>query len=373
MSGNCVIIDFVRSPLCGMGGDLKTRTVDQLAQSTLAAIMDRTKLASENLEHVIMGHAHMDTDPYNLARTAWLLTRIDENIPGYSVHGCGASGILAMQKAYYLFKTGNDLTAIVGGAESYSYAPYIMREARYQMDLGKFPVVDSITEGEQWTQPEPMDPRDLAKKLAEEKGYTAEELEALVAAEQERADASLWEGYTTAVTWLDRKKKEVVMDQDAFAPAKDGFTSYVDGSVAMLMADEDRARELGLQPVGQVLGFASAACAPDNRWESVVKAVAKLCAKHPEIDPASLTDVEVIADSAASTKAITEGLAEQGFSAAAVNPVGGSLAYGVNEGGDGVLAAARCLLNLRKTGGRYGIVAAAMSGGQAMAMLIEAL
>ena len=157
-------------------------------------------------------------------------------------------------------------------------------------------------------------------------------------------------------------------------PATEGtFASYVDGSVAMLMAEEERAAELGLKPIGRVLGFASAAGAPDNRWEPAVKAAAKLSAKFPEIAPESLTHIEVIADSAASTKAITEGLGLYGFKAEAVNPVGGSLAYGVNEGSDGVIAAGRALLNLRKTGAKYGLITAAMSGGQGMAMLIEAL
>ena len=373
MKGNCVIIDFVRSPLCAMGGDLKTRTVDQLGQSVLAAMMAKTGMDPQTLEHVIMGHAHMDTDPYNMARMAWLLTQISEEVPAYSVNACGASGLLAMQKAYYLFKTGNDLTAIVGGGESYSYAPFILRKARYDLDLDTYPVVDSIKEGEQWTQPNPMNPRELAKKLAEEKGYSPEMLESLVAEEQKRMDETMWEGHTTSVTWLDRKKNEVVMDKDAFAAAKDGYAAYVDGAVAMLVSEEERAAELGLKPIGRVLGFASAASAPDNRWESAVKAVAKLCAKNPEIDPAALTDIEVIADSAASTLAITEGLKELGFQTSAINPTGSSLVYGINEGGDGVLATGRCLLNLRKTGARYGIITAAMAGGQAMAMLVEAI
>jgi len=373
MKGNCVIVDFVRSPLCKMGGGLKDRTVDQLGCSSIEAVMQRCGLPSEQIDHVIFGHAHIDTDPYNLARTAWLLGRFSEDTPGYSVHACGASGILAMQKAYYLFRTGNDLTAVVGGSESYSRAPYILRESRYEMDLKKFPIVDSIEEGEQWTQPTPMDPRDLAKALAEAKGYSAEELEALVAAEAARVDESLWENNFAPVNWLDRKKKAVTVDKDELPATEGTFASYVDGSVAMLMAEEERAAELGLKPIGRVLGFASAAGAPDNRWEPAVKAAAKLSAKFPEIAPESLTHIEVIADSAASTKAITEGLGLYGFKAEAVNPVGGSLAYGVNEGSDGVIAAGRALLNLRKTGAKYAIITAAMSGGQGMAMLIEAL
>lgn len=373
MKGNCVIVDFVRSPLCKMGGGLKDRTVDQLGCSSIEAVMQRSGLDSELIDHVIFGHAHIDTDPYNLAKTAWLLGRMSENTPGYTVHACGASGILAMQKAYYLFKTGNDLTAVVGGSESYSRAPYILRESRYEMDLKKFPIVDSIEEGEQWTQPTPMDPRRLAKYLAESKEYSTEELDALVAGEVERADATLWDGHVAPVNWLDRKKKPVTVDKDELPAVEDGFAAYVDGSVAMLMAEEERAEELGLKPIGRVLGFASAAGAPDNRWEPAVKAVAKLSAKFPEIAPESLTHIEVIADSAASTKAITEGLALYGFKTEAVNPVGGSLAYGVNEGADGVIAAARCLLNLRKTGAKYGVITAAMAGGQGMAMLIEAL
>jgi len=373
MKGNCVIVDFVRTPQCKMGGGLNSRAVDLLGCSILESMVQRSGLASEQIEHVIFGHPHMDTDPYNVARTSWLLARMCEDTPGYTVHACGASGILAMQKAFYMISMGIDQTAIAGGAESYSRAPYSLREARYGVDMETTTFVDSLAEGEQWTQPTPMDPRVLAKELAEAKGYSAEELEALVAAEAARVDESLWEGHIAPVSWLDRKKKDVTVDKDEFAPAVDGFTAYVDGAVAMLMVDEDRAAELGLKPMGRVLGFATAAGAPENRWEPAVKAVAKLSAKFPEVAPESLTHIEVIADSAANVKAITEGLGLYGFKSEAVNPVGGSLAYGVNEGADGVIAAGRALLNLRKTGAKYGIITAAMAGGQGMAMLIEAL
>ena len=355
-----------------MGGGLSSRTVDQIAQVPMEAAMARTGLAPENLEHVICGHAHIDTDPYNLARTAWLLTKLDENTPAFSVHACGASGLLALQKAYYLHQTGNDLTALVGGSESYSRAPYILREARYQMDLQQYPIVDSITEGETWTQPTPMDPRDLAAKLAAEKGYTAEQLQAEIDADAAKVDLSLWDGHIVPATWLDRKKRPVTVEADELAPAKDGFISYVDGAAIMMTAEADRAEELGLKPIGRILGFANAAVAPDNRWEGAVKAVAKLVARKG-IDAASITDVEILSDSPASQLAIKEGLAQQGFNAAAINPNGSSLAYGVNEGADGVIAAERCLLQLRKTGAKYGIVASAFGGGQGLAMLIEAL
>ena len=268
---------------------------------------------------------------------------------------------------------GVDNTTIVGGAESYSRAPYSLREARYGVDMRQTTLVDSLEEGEQWTQPTPMDPRVLAKELAAAKGYSAEQLEKLAADEAARADASLWEGHVAPVSWLDRKKRTVTVDQDEFAPAEDGFTAYVDGAVAMLVVEEERAAELGLKPMGRVLGFANAAGAADNRWEPAVRAVAKLLAKFPEVAPESLTDVEVITDSAAGMQAIMDGLAGCGIAPAAVNPVGGNLAYGVNEGADGVIAAARCLLNLRRTGARYGVVTAAMAGGQAIAMLIEAV
>ncbi len=371
MNGDCVIIDFVRTPMCAMGKAFSDRPVEQLEYACMDALMKRTGLDPEKLDHAICGHAHLDTDPYNLAKHAWLLTRLSENVPGYTVHAGEASGLMALEKAYYLHKTGNDLTALAGGAESYSRSPFILREARYRLDLGQFPVVDSITEGEQWTQPIPLDPRELAKKLAEDKGYSAETLAAWEKAKAEKADASLWEGHVVPVVWLDRKKKEVRVTDDALPAPKDGFASYADGAVCMMTAEEDRAKELGLKPIGKILGFAWAACAPDNRWESTVKAAEKLMARKPEIKAADITDVEILADSAATTLAIAEGLKGLGFADASFNPAGGPLAWGVNEGGDGVLAAGRALLNLKKTGGRYGLILASAGGGESMAMLVE--
>ena len=372
MTGDCLIIDFVRTPVCAMGKALSTRTVDQLEYACMDAIIKRTGLDPENLDHTICGHAHMDTNPYNLARTAWLLTRYSENVPGYTVHAGEASGLLAMEKAYYLHKTGNDLTALVGGAESYSRAPFILREARYHVDLTQYPVADSIREGECWSQPVPLDPRDISKKLAEKNGYSPEKLQSFEKAENARADHSIWDGHITETRWLDRKGKEVSVKQDDLPRPLDGFASYVDGAAAMLTTESDRAQELGLQPIGRIIGFSWAACEPDNRWECAIEAARKLTAKYREIRPGDVSDVEILADSAATTMAIAEGLEELGFPPDAVNPNGSSLTWGINEGADGVIAAGRCLQFLRSTGKRYGMILASAGGGESMAMLMEA-
>ena len=373
MSGNCVIIDFVRTPLCAMGQALSTRTVDQLESVCMEALLQRTGIRAEDLEHTICGHAHMDTDPYNLSRTAWLLARLNENVPGYTVHAGEASGLMALMKAYYLFRSGNDLTAFVGGAESYSRAPYILREARYGVDLDRFPVVDSIPEGERWTQPVPMDPKDLAKALAEEKGYSPDALDCVRTDELDRADLHLWDSRIVPVKWLDRKNKEICVMEDSFPDASDGYARYVDGAVCMLTAEEDKAKELALKPMGRIVGFAWAACSPENRWASVVSAVDKLLSRHAEVKPSKIMDVEILADSAATTLAISEGLIKLGFQPSVFNPNGSSLVWGVNEGGDGVLATGRALLHLQKVGGEYALVAASVGGGESIVMLVQTL
>ena len=371
MKGECVIIDYVRTSLCSVCGKLGSRNVSELAQGTMEAVMQRTKLAASQLDHVIFGHAHMDTNPYNLARTAWLLTRLDENVPGYTVNACGASGLLALQRAYQLILTGNDLTILCGGAESYTNAPYILHNARYRMDLSRFPIVDSITEGELWTQPKPLDPHMLADSLAEQNGYDAEQIEALVSSERSRADASLWSTNLVPVCWIDRKKREVRVEEDSPDIPQHGFAAYSDGAAAMLVADAARAEELQLKPLAKVIGFSIAADAPEKRWSSVLEAVRKLMLKYPSIHINNIAAVELVAESAATMLAVENGLKDLGFAENTVNRSGSSLFYGVNEGADGVIAAGRCLLNLKRYGGRYGLVTAAVAGGQAIAMLME--
>ncbi|MBE5784266.1 MAG: hypothetical protein E7330_00535 [Clostridiales bacterium] len=373
MKGNCVIVDFVRTPMCAMGGALKQRTSQQIAKDAMLAIMNRTGLKTEDLDHVICGHAHMDTNPYNLARTAWLLTELDVNTPGYTVHACGASGLLALQKAYYLFQTGNDLTAIVGGAESYSTAPFILRDARYLVDLDASPVVDSIREGERWTQPEPLDPRVLAKQLAEKRGYSEAQILEEIAAEKSRMDAVVWEAHIAPVSWEERKKGTVSIASDAPANSAATLAAYSDGAAMMLCCEEERAKQLGFKPKARILGFASAATAPDNRTEGAVLAAKKLMKRFDSIPVSDIGSVEIIADGSVTTLAITDDLAAMGFDRNSVNPLGGCLAYGVNEGADGVIAAERSILHLARTGSKYGLVTAATSGGQGMAMLIEVI
>lgn len=370
MKGDCVVIDFVRTPLCAIGGALQSRTVEELARVTMQSIMDRTNLPHEKLDHVVFGHAHMDTAPYNLARTGWLLTRIDENVPGYTTHFCQASGLLALQKAYHMFRTGNDLTAIVGGAESYSNLPFVLRGARYRIDLHSSPVVDSIEEGELWTQPEPMNPRALAKALAEERGYTDSRIEATAEAARRCTDEAFWKDHLIPVEWKDRKGKPICVAHDAPGDTQNGFASYSDGAAAMLVMEAEQSEKLGYHAIASLLGFASAACYPDDRHTALNLAIQKLLCRFPGVTPQCLGAVELLAESAATLLAVTEDLNTVGIGAEIINCSGSTLSCGMNDGADGVIGLERCILNLTESHGQYGIVAVSGGAGQAMAALI---
>jgi acetyl-CoA C-acetyltransferase len=387
MKNDAVIMDFVRTPLCPAGGALAKQSVEALAQNSLEALLNRTGVDPDLIEQVIFGHAHMDTFPYNVARYAWLLARMPDDVPCFTVHHCGASGLQAIQKAFFLARTGNDLISIAGGAESYSNAPYILRQARYKIDLKACPVADSIEEGELYTQPQPLDPRELARRLAQSRGFTRELQDSYVAADAGKATGSLWQNHISPVVWSDRKKGEIRIGADVLANCEaiaaskpfradstvtgGNFAHYADGAAAMLIMRGDQAERLGKKPVAKILAVASAACAADNRWEAAVRAVERLLDRNPDIPAGEIAVTELIADSAASMMAIADGINALGIKPDVINPNGSCLARGVNEGADGVISTGAGVLALRQNGGRYGIVAAGAAGGQGMALLIE--
>ncbi len=383
MKSDCVVVDFIRTPLCSEKGPLKKYKVEELAQRSMEALIERNTLDPGAVEQVIFGHAHMDTFPYNVARYAWLLAKFPDRVPCYTVNMCGASGLQALQKGFNLAATGNDLTSIVGGCESYSNAPYVLRDARYQMNLDKNPLTDSIREGEFFSQPEPLDPRILAARLAEKKGYTRDEMDKYVSQDVSKASNALWGPHIFPIVWTDRKKGEIRIDSDMIAePAKgvsfepgspvtdQNFGRYADGAVAMLIATEERAAELGKTPLARICAVASAAAEPQNRWEPAVSAVKKLLEKSA-LPAEEVSVVELIADSAASMMCMSDAVVQLGVKADDINRNGSCLARGVNEGGDGIIAVGSSILALRQNQGRYGVIAAAAAGGQGMAVLIE--
>jgi acetyl-CoA C-acetyltransferase len=169
-----VIVDMVRTPWGIPGGSMDALGSHDLAAAVLSDLLKRTGIDMSALEHVVFGQARPSTFPSNVARFASLAAGLPESLPCYTVQSNCASALQAVRSAYCLIASGAHATCIAGGAESYSSAPFVMRDVRFHFWEKVRIIYDTIEEGELWTQPEPMTRNQRLERLAERLGISTQ-------------------------------------------------------------------------------------------------------------------------------------------------------------------------------------------------------
>ncbi|MHC1761274.1 MAG: hypothetical protein AB9917_17525 [Negativicutes bacterium] len=385
MNKEVVVIDFARTALLKPLTAFAKLTSQDLAAACIADLVRRTGLPKNAVQDVVFGQSIITTFPYNLARHSTVLAGLPVEVPGTTVQCIEASGLQALQNAYHLAVTENSEIVIAGGAESYSAAPYVMREARYSFDPAINKIVDTITEVELYSQPEPLKKSVLTQAIAKDKGYAPEQQYAEAARSFGKAIAAkqqgVWEKNITPVVIKDNKKCETIYAHDTFLISDEPtVTDYfgpvkADGACAMLIMTREEAEHYNFAPIARIKGVACAACASKDRWLSAVLAIEKLL-KKTSLSVADIDLFEIREDSAAALLASTEALAQKAdidpvAMAERINPYGGTLAMGSSAGSDGTIIAGALILGLQNYNKKRGIVAASAAGGQGIAILIE--
>ena len=120
------IVDAVRTHVGKYGGALANIRADDLAASTISALLERNQVFGSDVDEVILGAANQSGDDNrNLARMALLLAGLPETVPGYTVNRLCASGLQAIASAAEAITSGRTDLVIAGGAESMTRAPWV--------------------------------------------------------------------------------------------------------------------------------------------------------------------------------------------------------------------------------------------------------
>ncbi len=364
-----IIADMVRTPWGRPGGSMEKILSSDLAAAVLKKLLERTGIRPEAVDQVVFGQAHPSTYPNNIGHYAWLKAGFPVEVPGYTVQGNTTSALQAVRNAYYLIASGNEEICIAGGADSYSAAPFVMRDVRLHFDPQNRRAIDTLEEAECCTQPIPMS---RAAQYEKSHGGNISEHDAAFAAEsREKAKrfAGLCSSQIVPVSYTDRKKGEIVVSADEWPvgqSTQDPLSPCADGAAAALLTSGDKAKEWNLTPMAELLGFAVAGCDPQRPQAAGSAAVKKLLARHG-LAVRDLACFEIIENSAAD---VLETAGALGGSAV-LNPLGGALAFGKNDGAEGIAMLMR--LNASLAPGELGAACIYSAGGQGMASLIRKL
>jgi 3-oxoadipyl-CoA thiolase len=384
-----VILSAVRTPVGRYGGVLSEVRPDDLAAEVIAAAVDRADVPPEAIEDVYLGCANQaGEDNRNVARMAALLAGLPESVAGVTVNRLCASGLSAVVSACHAVAAGDGDVFVAGGVESMSRAPLVMAKPERAFPRGNQTVWDT-TLG--WRFPNPrmaeMFPLEsmgeTGENVAERYGVSREEQDAFALRSQQWwAEADLEGRFDDELVPIgeaahdehprpDTSEAKLAALKPAFREGGSvtaGNSSGIDdGAAALVIASEERARELGAEPLGTFIGSAVAGVDPQVMGIGPVPAVRKLLARVGV--EASEVDLVELNEAFASQSLVV--IRELGLDAERVNVNGGAIAIGHPLGMSGARLVVTLLHELRRRGGRYGLATLCVGVGQGQAALFQ--
>ena len=388
-----VVISAVRTPIGRYGGILGGVRPDDLAATAIAAAVERADVPPDAIEDVYFGCANQaGEDNRNVARMTALLAGLPESVAGVTVNRLCASGLSAVVAACHAVAAGDGDLFVAGGVESMTRAPFVMAKPDKAFPRGDRPVYDT-TLGWRFPNPrmEAMFPLEsmgeTGENVAERWGVSREEQDEFALRSQRRwaeaNDAGRFDDELVAVgdaTSDEHPRPTTTLEKlSALKPAfrADGNGTVTagnasgvnDGAAALVIASEERARELGAEPLGRFVASAVAGVDPRVMGIGPIPAVRKLLAR-AGVDASELDLVE-LNEAFASQSVVV--IRELGLDPERVNVNGGAIALGHPLGMSGARLVVSLLHELRRRGGRYGLATLCVGVGQGQAALFERL
>ncbi|HET6579571.1 MAG TPA: acetyl-CoA C-acetyltransferase [Gemmatimonadales bacterium] len=391
-----VFLSGVRTGFGAFGGALKDLSATDLGATAARAALDRSGLEPAAVDHVVFGNVlQTSADAPYLARHIGLRAGLPVETPALTVNRLCGSGFEAVIQAAGQILLGQSRVVLAGGTESMSQAPHVVRGARWGLRLGPpAPLEDTLWEALRDSACG-LSMAETAEKLAEQYRIGREAVDCYAARSQMCAkaawDAGAFADEVVPVTVRDRKtRQEAAWAADehmrpgttvaalAKLPPyfrKDGVVTagnasgICDGAAALVVAGEGYARERGLRPIGRLVAWGVAGVDPAIMGIGPVPASRRaLAAAGLTLDDMDL--VEINEAFAAQYLAVEQ---ELGLDRERTNTDGGAVALGHPLGASGARLTLHLLHALRRRGGRYGLGAACIGGGQGAAVVVEAL
>lgn len=388
-----VILGAARTPMGGFQGDLKSLSAPELGAAAIRAAVERSGVAPEQVQQVLMGcvlPAGLGQAP---ARQAALGAGLGKATACTTLNKMCGSGMQAAIFAHDALRAGSADLVVAGGMESMSNAPYLLEKARggYRMGHGK--VLDHMfLDGLEDAYDKGRLMGTFAEDCAQRHGFTREEQDAYALTSLQRARDAVTSGrFASEIVPLGvtqgREARTIKDDEQppkampekipTLKPAfREGGTvtaanssSISDGAAALVLTRRSHAEQLGLKPQAVIHGHAVFADAPNLFPTAPIGAIHKLLERTGwRLDEVDLFEIN---EAFAVVSMVT--MRELGLDHAKVNVNGGACALGHPIGASGARILVTLIAVLRDRGLRKGIAAICIGGGEATAMAVELL
>jgi acetyl-CoA C-acetyltransferase len=390
---NAVILAGARTPIGSFSGSLSSFTAPQLGSIAIKEALARAGVSPDEVDEVLMGCVLTGGIGQAPARQASLGAGVPNSVPCTTVNKVCGSGMKTVMMAAQAIKSGDANIVIAGGMESMTNAPYALDKARAGYRMGNGTLLDLMIHDGLWDPYHNVHMGSCGDKTAREFKVTREALDAYAAESYRRATDGQQSGRLgeeiVAVSVPQRKGDPVMVGQDeepskgdpAKLPSlraafdKEGVTtagnasSINDGAAALVVCSESEASRRGAKPLGRIVGYSQHAQEPEWFTTAPAFAIEKLLKKQGigvgEIDLFEVNEAFAV---------VSMVVADQvGIMRDKLNVNGGAVALGHPIGMTGTRLILTALYELRRRGGKYAVCTPCIGGGEATAVLLEAM
>ncbi|HEV3368025.1 MAG TPA: acetyl-CoA C-acetyltransferase [Acidimicrobiales bacterium] len=387
-----VIVAGARTPIGKLSGALASFSAMELGGFAIAEALARAGVAPDQVDYVLMGQVLQAGQGQITARQAAVHAGIPMTVPANTINKVCLSGLNTIYLADQMIRSGDAEIVVAGGMESMTQAPYLLPGARAGYRIGDGTLVDSMMfDGL-------TDAFDhIAMGLSTEQynakvGISRERQDAFAAASHEKAATAAKDGRLgeeiVAVSVPQRKGDPLLVDTDEgvrpettaeslgkLRPAFDkngtitaGNASQIsDGGAAVVVMSEEKAKELGVAPLGRIVSYGMVAGPDTSLLTQPSRAIAKAAQKAGiAVDSIDLFEINEAFAAVGLASADDLGLPE-----GKINVNGGAIALGHPVGMSGTRLALTALLELRRRGAATAAVALCGGGGQGDAAILS--
>ena len=406
------IIDGIRTPFCKAGTDLKSLPAQELGRIVISELLERTGFDKQKISQVIFGNVAQPPEAANIARVIALNAGIPQEVPAYTVHRNCASGFEAITSAYEKMVAGQGDVFVVGGTESMSNIPFLFSgsavekftalnrakslpakvSAALAFRAGDFKPRIGVMLG--LTDPVcGLNMGETAEVLYKDFGISRAEQDAFALESHlkaTKARAKLREEMMTV--YLPRGKfvqdDNGVREQqtmEALAKLRPVFAKHngtvtagnasqiTDGAAAFLVMSEEKAKSLGLQPLGYLRGYAYAGVDPQRMGLGPAYAIPRaLSQSGVEWDEIQLVEInEAFAVQVLAVELVLSKEFGLKINRDLLNVNGGAIALGHPVGASGARLVLTLLKEMARRNLETGLASACIGGGQGAALILE--
>lgn len=390
-SDSIVILGSARTPMGGFLGELKSLSAPQLGAAAIRAAVQRSGVAADSVQQVLMGCVLAAGVGQAPARQAALAAGLGQGTACTTLNKMCGSGMQALIMAHDALRAGSVDWVVAGGMESMSNAPYLLEKARGGYRMGHGRVLDHMfLDGLEDAYDKGRLMGIFAEDCAQNHGFSREEQDAYALASLQRAREAIASGrFSEEIVPLQvsqgREQREIHEDEQPpkampekiaqLKPAfRDGGTvtaanssSISDGAAALVLSRQSEAERLGLTPQAVIRGHAAFADAPGLFPTAPIGAIRRLL----ERTGWQLGEVDLFEINEAFAVVSMVTMRELGLDHARVNVNGGACALGHPIGASGARILVTLIAALRERGLRKGIAAICIGGGEATAVAVE--